>query len=181
MRRLCGGFADNELIWDGKIKELKYLLETELKNEQVVVWFNFNSEIRACLDALSNESVAVIRGSTAMDKREEYMNLFNKGEIRILLVQQAVAQTGINLSGADTAIYYSEPTGLLGRKQTEDRILDIKKKQSLLYVNLLVKNTVDTDIRNAMLHKGIKSSMELNRKILENMVERRRNDSYNGN
>lgn len=172
LRRLCGGFIDDSLIWDGKINELRYLLQTELKNESVVVWFSFNEEIKAIKRAIAKESWAEITGDTKLDMRSSYIKSFNDGNIRILLMQIAVAETGLNLSKADTAIYYSNPTGLKARKQSEDRILHLEKSGPLLYIDLMVENSIDIDLSNALKIKGLESDVSLSRAIREGMKER---------
>lgn len=178
LRRLCGGWIGKGLnVWHGKALEIVHLMESELKNEQVVVWFNFNLEIESTVNTLNGcarrLTYKTITRMTDRDTRESYRKEFNKGNIQMLLIQQKIAQTGMNLSGADTAIYYSEPPGLLARKQTEDRILDINKKWPLLYINLLVKDSVDTDTRAANSMKAFKSSLTLSNVLKQKLLDRR--------
>jgi SNF2 family DNA or RNA helicase len=177
-KKLSGGWlSTDDFIWNGKVKELESLLSNELKGEKVVVWFNYNLEIKAVLQYLNkrrkNWEVASITGETPQSIRETTRKDFNKGDLQLLLLQQKVAQTGMDLSGADTAIYYSEPEGLTARQQTEDRILSLNKDGPLLYVNFLVKDSVDMDLRHANSAKALKSNVMLSKVLKQSLIERR--------
>ena len=163
-------------VWDGKVRELVSLLTGELSNATVVVWFNYNAEIGVACDTLlkANVPCRYLVGAHFQKTREAVRRDFQAGKFRVLLLQQAIAQMGMNLSAADTAIYFSEPTGHLARRQTEDRIVDIAKKRPLLYVHLLVKDTVDEDIYRAGQVKGLRSALSLRRALQVAMLERRR-------
>ena len=90
----------------------------------------------------------------------------------MLLLQQAIAQMGMDLSRADTAIYFSEPAGYLAKAQTEDRIIHPEKSSPLLYISLVVKDSVDADLHSALRVKGVSSSLTLSR-ALKKSLERR--------
>lgn len=165
LRQMCGGWLGKEqCVWDGKVRVLSELLEGELKGEQVVVWYNFNNEITASSELLLRKHItcATMTGKTKKPERERRRREFQKGNIQVLLIQQAVAQMGMDLSAADTAIYFSEPTGFLARTQTEDRILSVAKDTPLLFIHLLVKNSVDVDVRNALAAKEHRNDLSLN-------------------
>jgi SNF2 family DNA or RNA helicase len=164
LRRLCGGFIDDQKIWDGKIKGLVNLLMGELAKEQVVVWFSYLAEIHEAESALKKAGVSrcALTGRLNELTRKHIIKDFQNSNIRVLLIQYQVAESGVDLSAADTAIYFSEPLGLHARKQTEDRILNLNKSGPLLYVHLLVEKSVDTDIRKAMQGKDKLSSRQLN-------------------
>lgn len=172
LRQLCGGFADGNLIWSGKVHELLDLLNGELKGESVVIWFAYNQEMKVVLKALNKEKVACIRGDIPLENREFHRRRFQAGETRILLIQEACARAGLNLSRADTAIYFSEPVSMETRMQTEDRILSLDKTGPLLYISLLVENTVDIDIHQAMAVKGLRSDISLSKSLTASIGSR---------
>jgi len=202
LRRLCGGFLveqepamtnpagddpclDGEegdtilvthlrQIWAGKVDELVRLLTTELARKQVVVWFCFNAELSAAEQSLKSAKVkcASLTGQIPREAREQLRQRFMAGDIRVLLVQEKVAALGMNLSCADTAIYFSEPPGLLSSKQTEDRILQLDKVNPLLLIYLLVKNSVDQDIHEALRMKAIRSRQGLGQELLRRLLRR---------
>lgn len=173
LRQLANGFIKGEMSWSGKVNELLDLLTGELKGEQVVVWFNFNAEIKSAHQSLVDAGIktAFITGETLLKLRKEWVDEFRRGSIRVLLLQQAVAQTGLDLSVADTAIYFSLPTSLMAIKQTEDRILKMGKS-GLLYLYLVTAETVDEDVFQGSKTKGLVNDLSFNRIVREKMMQR---------
>lgn len=177
LRQMCGGFIGHEMKWDGKLKELLYLLQGELKNARVVVWFNYNQEIEAAYQMLTKAGMSVGFIHGGVKNREGGIKRFQAGRRRVLLIQQAVAQMGVDLSTADTAIYFSSPVGLMARQQTEDRIVSMKKAvraTPLLYIDLVVENSVDEDVLRALEGKAKDSTLTLSRALAIAIKERRK-------
>jgi len=173
LRQLANGFIKGEMSWSGKVKELSDLLTGELKGEKVVVWFNFNAEVKAVHQALVDLGIkaASLTGETLLKLRKEWVEDFRRGSIQVLLLQQAVAQTGLDLSAADTAIYFSLPTSLMAMKQTEDRILKMGKS-GLLYLYLVTAKTVDEDVFEGSRAKGLTNDVSLARIVHERFKQR---------
>lgn len=174
LRQLCGGFIEQHMVWNGKLVELLYLIKTELKDQQVVVWFNYNHEIQYVHNLLCDSKISncIIWGEEARPEREQNRIAFQKQRFQVCLVQQACAQEGADLSAADTAIFYSEPTGTLASIQTEDRIVNLNKSTALLYIYLTVKKTVDEDLRRALQSKRFTSNTTLNLALRAALEER---------
>jgi len=167
LRRLCGGFVDGKLIWPGKINLLLELIQGELRHDPVVIWFNFNSELFAVRDALLKAKISstYILGDLSPAERQMRHKLFQSGKVRVLLLQQAVAQLGMDLSRSDTAIYYSEPVGRLANQQTQDRIINLNKSGPLLIVYLHVESSVDEDVHEVLSGKKIRAGISMYRAL----------------
>ena len=177
MRRMCGGHLDGELVWDGKIRELVSLLRGELAREQVVVWFCFNEEIAACATALEQVGVParVMHGDVPQAKRRKDRDAFERGEFCVFLLQQKVAEFGMDLSAADTAIVYSRHPALQTNQQSEDRIVHMSKgDRPLLYVDLVAKDSVDEDVSEMVSAKRVRSQRVMDGGIWERMQARTR-------
>lgn len=160
MSRIAGGFTpDGAARWDGKIKELVALLKGELLKEQVVVWFRFNAEIAATFKALRGYGIPceLITGAVATKKRKLLRTKFDAGKFRVLLMQKKVGKFGLDLSCASTAIYYSNSYDLEDRVQSEDRILHPKKREPLLYVDLITKKSIDEVVVETLMDKRIRA------------------------
>jgi len=186
LRRLTGGFSVvkeegkekediKKLEWDGKFDVLLELLTGELKNASVVVWFHFNAELQYAHELLSINKVLhrILWGEQELDERRKIENEFKDGKVRVLLIQQAVAEFGMDLSAADTAIYFSQNPAALSSQQTHDRIVNLSKDSILLYIYLIVKNTVDEDIYNALIEKRWSSQLSLNDALKESINARK--------
>jgi hypothetical protein len=174
LRQMCGGFVDGELVWDGKIKELVYLLRGELSTEPVVVWFAYNTEIDAAQEALKKIGVTcrIMNGNVPQFQRHTDRDDFEAGRFRVFLIQQAVDTRGIDLSAASVAVYYSSHASGEMRTQSEDRILDVGKEGPLLYLDLVVPNTVDEDVAVLLEGKTWRSKVRLAGAVRERMVAR---------
>ncbi len=151
LARVAGGFTpDGQQIGEGKQKELLSLLHGELSGQGVVVWFRFNDELFAVRDILEKEyfgKVGVITGDTPTEQREIARKMFNEGTgTRVLLCQVMCAKYGIDCSGADTAVYYSNAYSCEARIQSEDRIVHPMKKRPLLYIDLVANGSLDEDV-----------------------------------
>jgi len=179
LRQLCSGYLDGEFIWRGKYTELVTLLQGELAHEPVVVWFNYNNQLRQAAQMLEVHGMdpAIVYGDINKASRREEFSRFREGKTRILLAQQAVAQTGLDLSIADTCIYFNPPLGTLARSQTEARIERLGKRGPLLVVDLCVKDSVDTDILDALQDKTEDQTRML-RRVLTLIRRRNRNVTH---
>lgn len=155
-RRLTGGYYDKEFMWDGKLKVLEELLTGELAREQVVVWAEFKLEGRAICGILGDEA-AYISGDVPTQQRVSIRADFMSGKTRVLVCQPECFRHGVDLSCADTMVYYSSPLGLETRQQTEDRTIRIGKGSPALVVDLLVENSVDEDILVSLKRKENRS------------------------
>lgn len=173
LRQLCGGVVEGKLVWRGKIDELLDLLRGELRGEQVVVWFMYNDELRVALREVANASIACdyLMGDIPIEERMRRIKRFRAGAARIMLCQQAVAQEGVDLSCADTAIYYSEPPGMKAYCQTEDRVVKLGKK-GVLILHLVVKGSVDEDLRVAQAAKKWNAKRTLDHALREAIKRR---------
>lgn len=174
LRQLCGGFAEDEQLWSGKEDELVNLLKSELAHDPVVVWYVYNAELEASFKRLKKEKISCqkIRGSTSVPDRLTAIRDFQKGKFRVFLIQQKIGQMGMDLSRADTAIYFSQPIPHLDHGQTKDRILSLDKNSPLLYIYLTVKDSVDVDVYDSAAVKGLKSSNMLSAALRSGIAQR---------
>jgi len=177
LRQMCGGFIDGNAVWSGKADIVTDLLTGELAREQAVIWCDFNNEVSLVCDSLLRKHVlcAPITGRTPEEERRRLVREFQDGNIRVLALQQRIAQTGMDLSAADTAIYYSTPLGGFARSQTEDRILSLEKIEAgvpMLFIDLVCKSTVDEDAMTLLDDKKLRSKTSMQRALQRALKER---------
>jgi len=177
LRQLACGFIDGEMVWNGKLQELENLLKGELQKEQVVIWFAYNQDGAAISKNFGN--IPVLTGENSPEERESTFSAFQRKAHRVIALQMAIAQTGVNLSVADTAIYYSNTPSHDMRAQTEDRILDIGRNVPLLYIDIATADTVDMDVLRALQAKKFKSDVTLTQILRRAIAARINNRSRN--
>lgn len=176
LAQVTGGYSpENQLLHDAKFRELELLLTGELKEEPVVVWFRYNRELFGVESRLQEAGISCITytGALSVDKgeRAEAMRLFRTGKVRVLLAQVKCARFGLDCSAASTAIYYSNTYSLEDRRQSEDRMVHPKKRDPLLYIDLLAWDTVDEDVYAALLDKNVTAQIFMH-KVIENTMAR---------
>ena len=175
LARVAGGHGSEWAVVNrAKAQELVALLQTELNREQVVVFFRFNKEIELCSSELSQAGISsrTMTGDTPPADRKELIYDFRRGAFSTFLVQLKVGKFGLDLSSADTAIYYSNGYSLEDREQSEDRIVHPSKKKPLLYIDLVSENSIDEDVLDALRQKKVQSAFFL-RTVLDKFLKRR--------
>jgi len=171
MRRMCGGLFGKDFCYEVKAATLDDLLTDQLRNEVVVVWFAYNDEIYSCATHTIAKDVKVMTGATSLEERRWLR--FNLGrKYRILFIQQKVAECGVDLSAADTAIAYSRHASLFTNIQSADRIVHPRKQTPLLTIDLVVNDTVDTDLALLLRKKEITSQRMLTFQVQQRLQER---------
>lgn len=151
LRQLCGGFIDKQAVWYGKIMEVVSLITGELSGQQVVIWCEYIHEI---LELSKNLGYCpVVHGAIQVSERYNIFEGFRQGAYQIVICHPACAKYGVDLSTADTEIFYSNPTSLDSRLQAEDRIAHPRKKGPLLVLDLIVENSIEEDIKDSLLNK----------------------------
>jgi len=170
LRRLCGGFFDKQFMWGGKIKELLYLLQNDLSNQHIIIWASFTKEqykIQEAIKKAMNIDAVIINGTTPKNISAENIKLFQNDKMQFLIAQPSCLKHGVDLSNADTEIYYSQCNGADTRNQSEDRLVHKNRKQSILIIDLLITNSIEIDYRESHINKENKK--QLDKRIIKRM------------
>lgn len=163
-RRLTSGFVHDDFLFDFKLKELLYLLKGELKGEKVVVWTYFTNEIKMLQAQLLKNKIKchAIWGAVKQEDRRKIQRDFSHDDVNTLLIQADVGKMGLDLSVASTAISYTLPVALDPWDQSQQRIVSLKKDDSLLHLVLIIKNSIDGIIYNSLQQKEKSSALLMN-------------------
>ena len=149
---VASGFTpDGELLSLGKYKLLLDKLKTDFEGEKVVVWFRHNHELEFADSWLRKNKIktAMYKGNIKEDKK------FKEGNAQVLLAQGKVGMMGLNWAVSSTMIYFSNWHDGEIRFQTEDRIIDVKRKEPLLYLDLITEDSIDEDVLLALKDKKL--------------------------
>lgn len=160
MAQIAGGFLPEHkgVLSEEKCKEIKDLLEGELKNEKVVVWFRFNQELHFVREYLSDCGISTvfITGDVEIKDRKHAHHVFQTSkDAHIMLAQVKCGKFGLDWSVASTAIYYSNPYDMEDRAQSEDRIVSATKTEPVLYIDLITKDTIDEEVTEVLRDKNV--------------------------
>lgn len=175
LARIAGGFSPDgkDLVSDAKLKEILSILKEDLpKDAQVVVWARFITEIKAIRQFLNSKGIATAQmtGATSRKKRAIRIKKFQRGEYRVIVIQEKLGMFGLNLATADTDIYYSNMWDNEVRVQCEKRTEHLTKKVPLLHIDLITRDSVDEEVVPRLREKKrIAKSFHL---ILKGMQDR---------
>lgn len=117
---------------------------------QVIVWAPHTDKINQIIECLQlgyeRDQILRYDGATGKQERMEAVDKFQEGKARFFVGNPASGGTGLNLSAAQTAIYYSNSFNLEHRLQSEDRSHRIGTKGKVCYYDLEAIGTIDRDI-----------------------------------
>lgn len=132
---------------DSKLERFKELLEST--SDRVIVFYNFNEELRKMRDICEKlgRPVSVINGA------EKDLSNYNNEENSVTLVQYQAGAMGLNLQKANKMIYFSLPERSELFEQSKKRIHRIGQKSSCTYYILESRGTIDKAIYQALRRK----------------------------
>lgn len=166
---VCGYLKDDDGIVHhiphNRLEALDAVLE-EVRGK-VIIWSPFRHDIEEVYDHLVEsygaEAVAKYYGETSQEDRIKAKKALKRGvksKLRFLVGNPSVGGYGLNLTGANTVIYYANSYDAEKRNQSEKRAHRIGQTKTVTYIDIIAKKTVD--------EKAIK--VLTNKKSLSNMI-----------
>jgi SNF2 family DNA or RNA helicase len=150
----CGHIKDDDGntidIPSNRVSELLNLLH--LVNGKAIIWCNFQRDVdlihKAICDADNLTGYPVdYYGPTPDDQRRENLEAFkNDPDCRWLVGTGATGGKSLTLTEACTTIYFSNNYKLETRLQTEDRNHRYGQRNTVTYIDMVIRNTVDVKI-----------------------------------
>lgn len=180
LSQICGGFVRTDIqgyeddpnagklikVSSAKQKLFQETIDELLSlGKKVVVFARFTAEVREICSYISEkygeDSYRLIDGSVASADRGPAVADFQKNpEVKVFVAQIQTAGLGITLTAADTAIFYSYDFSLANYEQAKARIHRIgQNAQSVTYIHLCVKDSIDEDVLLALSTKRDISSL----------------------
>lgn len=127
-------------------------------NGKVIVWSRFVSDVEQISKALDKLEIGYVTytGSTSQKAREEGLERFKTDpKCRVFIGNPATAGIGLNLTVADTVIWYSMSYSLEEYLQANDRVHRIGQKNKVTYVHLVSEGTIDEKVIKTLQKKQI--------------------------
>jgi SNF2 family DNA or RNA helicase len=140
-------------LGSGKAEVLKELFE-ELRPHPIVVWCRYKHDVRLATELAQSLEIPtfVLTGESSFKQREAALTGFQK-QGGVFIGQIRAGGMGINLSCASHVVYFSNEYSLEARLQSEDRCHRPGQKNKVVYVDLIVPNTIDEAILRALQSK----------------------------
>jgi SNF2 family DNA or RNA helicase len=162
LSQITGGFVsdddgDIENISNSKLSALSEIIDDVMSaDKKIVIFARFVEEMKAIRVLLEGKDLAYsfIAGEVKMaDRGQEVETFQNDPNCKVFLAQIQTAGLGITLTAADTAVFYSLDFNYANYSQARARIHRIGQKNNCTYIHLLVKNSVDEKIMDALAAK----------------------------
>lgn len=169
-QQIAGGFFPQVTVDDGgastttmiplkknpKLDELMDIIYDE--TGKVVIWARFVAEIQAIRDALAKEygpeSVVTFYGDNSLDERRESRISFQTDEkVRFFVANPTCGSMGLELSAANTMLYYSMDFQYESRVQSLERGTNLDKGVAIGVVDLTLNVKADRAIMEATNQK----------------------------
>ena len=153
---LCGWFpTENERVQpidekNPRIEALKDILDGI--ESKVIIWARFRADIRA-IERLLGDLAVSYHGDVDSDARELAIDRFQKGDAKYFIGTPQAGGTGLTLTAAEYAIYYSNSFNLEERLQSEDRCHRIGTKNNVTYIDIECQKSIDSKIIKALRDK----------------------------
>jgi len=159
LQQITGGFVKADSgqmmhVSNAKLQELKELLSDLPVRKKVVIFARFIPEVKtiAAMAESMGRKVLILDGSS--NNRGYLVNKFQTDpEYTVFVAQIQSGGVGITLTAADTVIFYSTTFSYADYEQARARVHRIGQGNSVTYIHLLVKDTIDEDILTAIRAK----------------------------
>ena len=180
LHQLACGFPKKGISSPHKINEVIKLLQGELKGEKVVIWCRYLNDIAALKNKINNlwlkdklpTQATILKGGMTTADVEYSLKKFRLTEkmesdcsilpANYMICQVNKASMGMDLSAANTQIFFSRSWSHLVNEQAKDRLIHPAKsetQQGILTLDIIAENTVDEDLYHALLEKKANSSI----------------------
>ena len=150
--RLSSFFPDKKLIqFDaGKLQTLAELMHKLKRGGHKVLIFTQMSKMLDILEAflnLNGHTYLRLDGATGVDKRQRYMDRFNSDpKIFCFILSTRSGGMGINLTGADTVIFYDSDWNPAMDAQAQDRAHRIGQTRDVHIYRLITEHSIEENI-----------------------------------
>lgn len=156
LREVASGFLIDDYgstvdLHSEKITALRQIVE-EKTEEQIVVWCQFEYEIKEVEKALSDYGTVV----TAYGKTkniDESISLFKSGKAKYIVAHPKSIKYGVTFTKCCTAVYYSISYSAEDYYQSRDRIHRLGQSRICTYYFIQAENTIDEVMYEAVEKK----------------------------
>ena len=162
LHQVCNGFTKNDdgevmTLHKSKLNALDELLEET--DGKVIIWANYIYNITEIIEFLEKkygkESVVSIYGAVDVQTRKEAVRRMQEDpKTRFLVGNPTTGGFGLTLTAVNTVIYFSNNYNLEVRKQSEDRAHRMGQKGTVVYIDIVARNTLDEAIMKSLTSKG---------------------------
>lgn len=170
LRQIASGFA---YLPDGtsyrfeneKVKKLKEILEENIDRHKFVIWASFQEEIQLLEDLMREMNIKFVKLGDAGTRHIRVQEFQEDPSVRVFISNQRSGGIGIDLFAADYCVFFSNDYSPEIRLQAEDRLHRIGQRNSVTYIDLISKASIDSTILRMLSNKQDLSNQIMSGKI----------------
>ncbi|RLL43650.1 helicase SNF [Oceanobacillus piezotolerans] len=168
LRQICchpALFVDDYQGSSAKFNQLKKLIHESVQaGRRVLVFSQFTKMLGLIGQELANQGISYfyLDGQTPSEERIQLCDAYNEGQRDFFLISLKAGGTGLNLTGADTVIFYDSWWNPAVEEQAADRAHRIGQAKTVEVIKLVTKGTVE----EKMLHL-----QEKKRHLIEEIID----------
>ncbi len=162
LHQVCNGFTKND---EGEIIELnKQKLNAldeiiEETDGKIIIFANYIFNIKNIISFLEdkygkNTTVSIYGDVDVKGRQEAVKRIQEDKNTRFIVANPTTGGFGLTLTACNTVVYFSNSYNLEVRMQSEDRAHRMGQKGSVLYIDIVAKNTLDEAIMKSLTNKG---------------------------
>jgi len=162
LHQVCNGFTKND---DGEILQLhkqKLNALEEIIDEtdgKIIVFANYIYNINEIVAFLQqkygkNSTVSIYGAVDVEDRTKAVKRIQEDKNTRFIVINPTTGGFGLTLTACNTVIYFSNNYNLEVRMQSEDRAHRMGQKGSVVYIDIVARNTLDEAIMKSLVNKG---------------------------
>ncbi|WP_026907382.1 DEAD/DEAH box helicase [Paucisalibacillus globulus] len=149
LRQICchpALFVDGYEGTSAKFEQLMGIVEeARLSGRRLLIFSQFTKMLHLIGQELASRGIShfYLDGQTPSEERLALCNRFNGGERDIFLISLKAGGTGLNLTGADTVIFYDSWWNPAVEEQAADRAHRMGQKHTVQVIKLVSKGTIE--------------------------------------
>lgn len=127
---------------------LSLIQEAKENGENVIVFSSFTTIFDYFMPLLQTEKIdyLILTGTTSKEKRQEYVNMFQNGDVDVFLISLKAGGTGLNLTRASVVIHLDPWWNMSAQNQATDRAYRIGQQRNVTVYKLITKDTIEEKI-----------------------------------
>ncbi len=159
LRQLSSGFVygpdgtPRPTAENPKLDALTEILREVAATHKVVVWCSFREEVAQVTELCRRLVLCPVEFTGGEDAAAQVKDFQTLETHRVFVGTARAGGIGITLTAADYCVFFSNEYSAEVRAQAEDRLHRKGQRNSVTYVDLLVKGTVDVAIRRTLNQK----------------------------
>ncbi len=145
------------VIRSQKIELLLSIVESVIEQKESCLIFTqyiqMGNLIKEVIENETGEKVLFLNGSVPKEKRDEMIDLFRAGEVKVLTLSLKAGGTGLNLTEANHVIHFDRWWNPAVENQATDRVYRIGQQRFVHIHKLIVTGTLEEKIDEMIIKK----------------------------